>query len=136
MYTIWKYCSRARAISISFGILDGNQCCSGIILDKLKKCMNKEEIVGRLDSLGCKMNSRRLQILEDFLVVGQITDVEEFWISVREKLPVSWATVHNFLNTLCLYGILEKENHEGRNKRYRLKTYCTAAPTGSIVVKN
>ncbi|WDF67310.1 hypothetical protein PQ465_13450 [Sphingobacterium oryzagri] len=83
--------------------------------------MNREELVLKLDALGCRMNDRRLQMLDDLLHIGEITDVEDFWITVRKKLPVSWATVHNFLNTLCLYGILEKNNNVGRNIRYSFK---------------
>lgn len=83
--------------------------------------MVKERIVKKLVDMGCKMNPRRLLLIEELVSMEEVNDVEQLWIDVRSKMPISWATVHNFLNLLCDYGVLDKLHLRGKSNIYRFK---------------
>ncbi|WP_437918054.1 hypothetical protein [Sphingobacterium sp. LRF_L2] len=85
--------------------------------------MEKEEIINRLERAGCRISLKRLQILDEIIAEGKVVNIEQFWLKLRSKTPISWATVHSFLHQLYLHKILEKDNSVGRNLVYRIKEY-------------
>lgn len=77
-------------------------------------------IIQVLKDHGLIITEKRLLIVKAVCKIGLITDVETFWLELREAHPVSWATVHSTLRLMTQYGFLQKENYGTRLVSYQL----------------
>ncbi|WDF70722.1 transcriptional repressor [Sphingobacterium oryzagri] len=68
-----------------------------------------ERIISAMQEKGIIISQKRIWIVEAICRAGNVCDVEEFWLSLRKRHPISWATTYNTLRVLHDYGILEKE---------------------------
>ena len=83
--------------------------------------MSKAEVIQKLEKSGYRLSEKRLRILEELYAVEQVVDMEGFWMTLRERYQISWATVQTFLQRLHSEGLLLREYGDGRSIIYRVK---------------
>ncbi|MFZ4863938.1 hypothetical protein ACL9RF_17330 [Sphingobacterium sp. Mn56C] len=77
-------------------------------------------IIDTLRERSIKISSKRAWIVHEICAIQTIHDIELFWISLRQKQPVSWATVHSTLRLLYRNGFLQKTPIGSRSFSYHL----------------
>ncbi len=73
-----------------------------------------------LTDRGYLVSQQRRIIMEALCRERRIDDVEDFWISLRERHPISWSTVHTTVKLLTQVGVLSVHPVGKRGQRYTL----------------
>lgn len=75
-----------------------------------------------LTDKGYLVSQQRRIVMEALCRKRQIDDVEDFWISLRERHPISWSTVHTTVKLLTQIGVLTPRPLGKRGYSYTLAT--------------
>lgn len=63
-------------------------------------------IINKLKENGRLVSPQRKIIISELCRAGEIRDVEHFWIDLRSRHAISWATVHSNLRLLIRMGVV------------------------------
>lgn len=77
-------------------------------------------IIDTLRQRSIKISDKRAWIVQEVCTTKIIRDIECFWIQLRNKRPVSWATIHSTLRLLNENGFLHKTQIGQRAVAYQL----------------
>lgn len=80
----------------------------------------KRSILDLLIREGHSLSKQRLFIIDTLWEQQGVDNVEDFWLSLRKKETIGWATVHKTLSILEYLGCLTRLSSPGRHKRYLL----------------
>ncbi len=83
--------------------------------------MTKKNILEILAREGHAISKKRLCIIDALWEKQGVDDIENFWLSVRQKESIGLATVHQTLGILEYLGCITKLSGIGRKKRYQLR---------------
>ncbi len=81
-----------------------------------------EQIIAGLAGQGYLISQQRRILINALCRLGEIHDVERFWMELRDTHGISWATVYSNLNLLTRAGWLSRQGRGVRNYSYRLVT--------------
>ena len=65
-------------------------------------------------------SKQRIAIMEALYEQREIADMEDFWIELRQKHPVSWATFYNFIRLAMKEHWIEKSTEAPSSHRYQI----------------
>jgi len=77
-------------------------------------------ILDTLRQRSIKISSKRAWIVQEVCAMKTIKDIECFWLVLRSKRQVSWATIYSTLRLLNENGFLHKTNVGQRAVAYNL----------------
>jgi len=76
--------------------------------------------IQQLQNRGHIASKQRILIMEALFEQREIMDMENFWIALRQKHRVSWATFYNFIRLAVKENWIAKNSHATTCARYRL----------------
>ncbi|MBD1426460.1 hypothetical protein [Sphingobacterium arenae] len=76
--------------------------------------------IAQLRERGHIASKQRIVIMEALFQQREIADMEDFWIGLRQKHPVSWATFYNFIRLALKENWIGKDIHTSRCARYQI----------------
>lgn len=65
-------------------------------------------------------SKQRILIMEALFQQREITDMEDFWVALRQKHRISWATFYNFIRLALKENWIEKDLQASRTARYQI----------------
>lgn len=80
----------------------------------------KNTILTKLTDKGYTISQQRLLIIDRLCNSQFFDNIDDFWISLRQKHPISWSTVHKTIRLLEKLGYITRLKNNRRQQRYFL----------------
>lgn len=74
--------------------------------------LKSEKMYDALMKHGYVISAQRRILIEALCEQQSIYDIEAFWIKLRIKHGISWATVYTNIRLLANIGLVKKDGHE------------------------
>jgi|GEM_PF-916805 len=88
-----------------------------------------EKIYSTLINRGYMISTQRKILIEALCEQQEISDMESFWMDLRQRHGISWATVYTNIRLLIHMGWVRRDEHAGlMEARYQLNNQRESGP--------